>query len=72
LKLSVSDEGKGIPQDQLDTIFEKFFRLPGATSPGFGLGLSIAKTIAEIHNGYLTVVNREVRGSKFSLYLPLT
>jgi len=72
LKLSVSDEGKGIPQDQLDTIFEKFFRLPGATSPGFGLGLSIAKTIAEIHHGYITVSNREVHGSRFSLYLPLT
>lgn len=70
--LSVTDEGNGIPPDQLDLIFEKFYRLPeAASSPGAGLGLAIAKTIAEIHKGRLKVENVPGRGAKFSLILPL-
>lgn len=71
LVLSISDEGKGIPEDQLDVIFEKFYRLPDETSPGIGLGLAIAKTIAEIHQGYLKAENLPTKGAKFSLFLPL-
>jgi len=69
--LSVSDEGSGIPEDQLDMIFEKFYRIPDTAHPGVGLGLAIAKTIAEIHNGELKVENLPERGAKFSLWLPL-
>lgn len=71
LILSVADEGNGIPEDQLDIIFEKFYRLPEATSPGMGLGLAIAKTIAEAHHGYLKAENLSPRGAKFSLFLPI-
>ncbi|MBS4167663.1 ATP-binding protein [Parachlamydia sp. AcF125] len=69
--ISVADEGKGIPDDQLETIFEKFFRLPEETGSGMGLGLAIAKTIAEAHKGKLKVENLPARGAKFSLYLPV-
>lgn len=69
--LSVIDEGPGIPQDKIETVFEKFYRVPGSESSGLGLGLAIAKTIAEIHGGYLKAQNRELGGSVFSLYLPL-
>lgn len=70
--LSVADEGKGIPPDQLNLIFEKFYRMPGtASSPGAGLGLAISKTIAEIHKGALQVENLPDKGAKFSLILPL-
>ncbi|PJD95790.1 MAG: histidine kinase [Parachlamydia sp.] len=69
--LSVSDEGKGIPEHQLDVIFEKFYRLPEVTSPGMGLGLAIAKTIAEAHHGYLKAENLTPQGAKFSLFIPL-
>lgn len=70
--LSVTDEGNGIPPDQLDLIFEKFYRLPEtASSPGAGLGLAIAKRIAEIHKGKLEVENLPGKGAKFSLTLPL-
>lgn len=71
LMISVSDEGKGIPKDLLKTVFEKFYRVPGTTSAGMGLGLAIAKTIAEIHGGELIAENREPCGAKFSLFLPI-
>jgi two-component system sensor histidine kinase KdpD len=71
LILSVTDEGKGIPEDQLDVIFEKFYRLPEEIIPGVGLGLAIAKTIAEVHHGYLKAENLSPKGSKFSLFLPI-
>ena len=69
--LTVADEGNGIPEDQLETIFEKFYRLPEATSSGIGLGLPIAKAIAEIHHATLKVENRPMQGAKFSLYIPI-
>lgn len=71
LVLSVSDKGKGIPDDQLNFIFEKFYRLPDATSPGVGLGLAIAKKIAEAHQGFLKAENLSPQGAKFSLFLPI-
>ncbi len=69
--LSVSDEGKGIPEDMIERVFEKFYRLEGTASTGLGLGLSIVKSIAEIHNGFIKVQNRETGGTTFSLLLPI-
>lgn len=69
--LSVADEGKGIPEDQIDAIFEKFYRLPDSKARGIGLGLSLAKAIAEIHQGYLIAENRPIKGAIFSLFLPI-
>ncbi len=71
LILSVADEGKGIPENLIKHIFEKFYRLPKETSPGIGLGLAIAKTIAEAHHGYLKAENLSPHGAKFSLFLPI-
>ncbi len=71
LMISVSDEGKGIPENELDAIFEKFYRSPDETTPGIGLGLAIAKTIAEIHHGTLKAENLPVRGARFTLTLPI-
>lgn len=70
--LSVSDQGKGIPEDQLEAIFEKFYRPPEETSPGIGLGLAISKTIAEVHRGTLKAENLEEGGAKLTLTLPLS
>ena len=70
--LSVLDEGPGIPEEMVDKIFEKFYRAPGATSLGFGLGLAIVSTIASIHNGEIRVQNRPQGGSRFLLILPVT
>jgi signal transduction histidine kinase len=72
VRISVSDHGPGIPQDQQGLIFEKFGRadVPGA-KPGTGLGLFIARSIAEAHGGTLEVSSRPAAGATFTLTLPL-
>jgi two-component system sensor histidine kinase KdpD len=71
--MTIAGEGQSIPEEILDVAFEKFYRIPGTTSSGLGLGLAIAKTIAEIHGGELKVKNRQSPkgGMIFSLYLPM-
>jgi two-component system OmpR family sensor kinase len=66
----VSDRGPGIPRDQQELIFEKFRRAPGEAKPGTGLGLYIARSIAQAHGGSLTVRSAPGRGSTFTLELP--
>jgi signal transduction histidine kinase len=71
--LSVSDEGKGIPNDILPHIFDRFVRADDArtrSTGGSGLGLSIAKWIAEKHGGHIEVVSVEGIGTKFTVILP--
>jgi K+-sensing histidine kinase KdpD len=70
--LSVLDQGPGIPEEMIDRIFEKFYRVPGTTSTGLGLGLPIASAIAKVHKGEIRVQNLPKGGAKFSLILPLT
>lgn len=69
--LDVIDQGKGIPEDMLEIVFEKFTRVPESAKGGLGLGLSIAREIAEIHGGSLVAENRDSGGSIFTLTLPL-
>jgi signal transduction histidine kinase len=73
LRIVVSDRGPGIPVDQQRLIFEKFGRadVPGGSKPGTGLGLFIARSIAEAHGGTLEVSSRPDAGSAFTLTLPL-
>ena len=76
IEISVSGEGQSIPEEMIDVAFEKFYRIPGTMinvneSKGLGLGLAIAQTIAEIHNGTLKVVNRPEGGMTFSILLPI-
>jgi two-component system, OmpR family, sensor kinase len=66
--LEVSDSGPGIPEDMLPHIFDKFYKGAGG---GAGLGLTIAKQIAEVHKGTLTVQSKVGEGSTFRLTLPL-
>jgi two-component system, OmpR family, sensor kinase len=70
-ELEVSDTGVGIPEDQLPLIFERFHRAdPSRTAGGFGLGLSIARQIAEAHGGRIEVESAPDKGSTFTLLLP--
>jgi signal transduction histidine kinase len=70
--VDVTDRGDGIATEDLELIFEKFGRVSGQTGkPGTGLGLYIARAIAEAHGGSLEVDSAPGRGSTFTLTLPL-
>ena len=67
-ELTVSDSGPGLPEGKLKDIFEPFF----TTKPeGMGMGLSIARTIVEAHNGQIRATNKDGGGATFLLKLPL-
>ena len=69
--IDVADEGPGIPLEDRQLIFEKFGRSGGgAAKPGTGLGLFIARSIAEAHGGSVDVDSVPARGSVFRLELP--
>lgn len=68
--LTISDNGKGIPEQNLEFIFDKFYRIDKKISGGTGLGLSIAKGIVEIHKGTISVSNKISGGLKFELKIP--
>jgi signal transduction histidine kinase len=72
VRITVVDGGPGIPSDQQRLIFEKFGRadVPGGSKPGTGLGLFIARSIAEAHGGTLEVESRAEAGATFTLTLP--
>lgn len=67
--LEVEDGGPGIPADQQQQLFERFFRLGGARASGSGLGLAIAKELAELMDGAVEVESEPGR-TVFSLVLP--
>jgi signal transduction histidine kinase len=73
VRIAVCDTGPGIPHDQQTRIFEKFGRVdvPGASKPGTGLGLFIARSIAEAHGGTLDVSSDGEPGATFTLTLPV-
>lgn len=74
-RLTVSDDGLGIPAEDLPHIFERFYRGEKSRTrrdgKGFGLGLSIAYWIVRNHGGQIEVNNREPHGTTFCVWLPL-
>lgn len=70
---SVQDEGKGMKEEELTHIFDRFYRtddVRNSKTGGTGLGLSIAKWIVDQHNGYYSIVSREGLGTRFHVILP--
>lgn len=68
--ITVSDDGRGVPEESVPHIFEKFYRVPGTPAGGTGLGLSIVKGIVELHKGSIRFEPNEPHGSKFIIELP--
>jgi len=74
IRIHVSDEGPGIPPDNLETVFERFYteRPKGAVfGTHSGLGLAICRQIVAAHKGHIWAENREKSGARFSVELPL-
>jgi len=74
LELSVSDQGPGIPEDDLSRVFERFYRVDKsrARDPGgTGLGLAIVKHLVEVHGGSVRAENRTTAGTRVTITLPL-
>jgi len=75
IEISVSDQGVGIPQRDLDRVFERFYRVDRARSRstgGTGLGLAIVRHVAGNHGGEVSVTSVEGEGSTFLLRLPIS
>jgi signal transduction histidine kinase len=71
---SVTDHGPGIPEQELERIFERMYRIepqPGSSAKGLGLGLSICKALVEAHKGRIWAESQPGEGSRFVFTLPL-
>jgi signal transduction histidine kinase len=69
IQFSVIDRGPGVPAEYQSRIFERFFRVPGQSRTGAGLGLSIAREIVVAHGGRIGVRSRPKEGSEFYFVL---
>ena len=71
--IEIQDQGQGIPQDELELIFEPFYRVDKSRTKltgGYGLGLSMCKTIIEAHGGRISVRSKPGEGAAFCISLP--
>ncbi|MET0434291.1 MAG: ATP-binding protein [Cellulomonas sp.] len=73
VRLAVADTGLGIPADEVDRLFSRFFRTTTATRnavPGVGLGLAITRSVVVAHGGVMEVTSTEGEGTTFTAVLP--
>lgn len=71
IMITISDNGKGFPENEIKNLFTKFYRIPGTKAGGTGLGLSIAKGFIEAHGGTIKAQNRPGGGAEFIILLPI-
>jgi two-component system, NtrC family, sensor histidine kinase KinB len=70
VRIQVQDTGPGIPKAYQAAVFDKFFRIPGTTTSGAGLGLYIARELTLAHGGRLTLASEQGQGATFTVELP--
>jgi two-component system sensor histidine kinase ResE len=74
VKIAVEDHGRGIPEEELPYVWDRFYKVDKARSrnaEGTGLGLAIARQIVEHHGGWVEAESIPLQGSKFSFSLPM-
>jgi signal transduction histidine kinase len=74
IEIAVADEGEGIPENERERVFNRFYRVDKSRSqsvPGTGLGLAIAKHLTVLHGGRIEVDSPTLRGATFRVLLPL-
>jgi signal transduction histidine kinase len=73
VEIQVADQGRGIPQEDVIHIFDRFYRARNSrgNTPGTGLGLYLAKYFVELHNGAIDAESVLDKGSTFTVYLPM-
>jgi len=70
VRVAITDSGPGIPEEYLDSIFDKFVRITSEKQEGTGLGLPIANDIVRLHKGSMAVASKPDQGATFSFTLP--
>ena len=68
--ITISDDGNGFPETEINKVFDKFYRLQNSKTGGTGLGLSIVKGFVEAQNGKITLENKEEGGAIFKINFP--
>ncbi|MCK5319437.1 MAG: ATP-binding protein, partial [Anaerolineales bacterium] len=71
LLVKVSDNGPGIPLDEQDLVFKPYHRVKNQPDRSLGLGLSIAKSLVELHSGKIWLDSQPGKGSTFSFTIPV-
>ncbi|MGD1893448.1 MAG: ATP-binding protein [Cyclobacteriaceae bacterium] len=72
LVIDISDTGRGIEPEDLDRIFERFYRVEGSEERGSGIGLALTKELVDLHRGTIEVSSKSGAGTTFSVKLPIT
>lgn len=72
VKIAVKDQGKGIPADEIEKIFDRFHQVQGTEEKGSGLGLTICRAFVELHGGRVWAESKVGEGTSFCFTLPLT
>jgi signal transduction histidine kinase len=68
--LSITDEGQGLTQEEIASLFRRFTRAPGSRGKGTGLGLYINKRLLEAQGGHIEIQSQKGIGSTFTVLLP--
>ncbi len=71
LVITIEDDGDGLSEENMDRLFDKFYRTGKETAGGLGLGLSISRGIVELHGGNITAGNIIPKGARFTITLPV-
>ena len=71
LKVTIEDSGNGIPPEELEKIFERFYQVEGTEDQGTGIGLALVKELVQIHHGQISVESAQGKGTIFKISIPV-